>query len=468
MRPYELSTLLVALCAVSLLKWLDDSRARRIWAFSILALLATAMQLFSLLAPASMLLGVLVVRPELIRQRLRVLLAPIAFLAVASVTWVVVCVRELGQVDWIANESTESRLLAEIRGPVDGQFYSLVLVVIMAVAVSKLAIVWNSGVREIVVERVSRDKDVLGLTFGWAVIPTVILAIVSIAHPIFSARYVSASAPGVALLVAFILVRVFPKTLDSTRVSDQIVNRKLRSGMMVTAGVAATVLLGIGYLGAASAVQEDLQGPAQYVAQHVQNGDVIALPDHAITSAIDYYLARDDRLIPLWPQLGVRQRYVEGFDLSLHPPDRLPNRVWLVEDGSVPGVTRFVRVLQHAGYLIQDFKVFNGSTLLLYNSTLPTTAVVVPASGTTLSGTSAVLDATGFSYWVGTTKVQFLLSGGPYSKSVIGSAAFTKAGWYFTWNTTSVPNGIYSLQTLATNRAGRTSYSPAISIKVDN
>ena len=241
--------------------------------------------------------------------------------------------------------------------------------------VCKLATSWTSGVRDTVVERVSRDKDILGLTFGWAVIPTVILAIVSIAHPIFSARYVSASAPGVALLAAFILVARSRRPSTQPRVSDQIVNRKLRSGMMATAGVAATVLLGIGYLGAASAVQEDLQGPAQYVAQHVQNGDVIALPDHAITSAIDYYLARDDRLIPLWPQLGVRQRYVEGFDLSLHPPDRLPNRVWLVEDGSVPGVTRFVRVLQHAGYLIQDFKVFNGSTLLLYNSPLPTTAV---------------------------------------------------------------------------------------------
>ena len=51
-RPYELSALLVALCAVALFKWLDDSRARWLWAFSILAILATATQLFALLAPS--------------------------------------------------------------------------------------------------------------------------------------------------------------------------------------------------------------------------------------------------------------------------------------------------------------------------------------------------------------------------------------------------------------------------------
>lgn len=98
-RPYELSTLLVALCAFFLFKWLDDSHAQWVWAFSILAVLASALQLFSLLAPTAMLICVLVVRPRLIAQRLRVLLAPIGLLAVVSGAWVVVCIREVGQVN---------------------------------------------------------------------------------------------------------------------------------------------------------------------------------------------------------------------------------------------------------------------------------------------------------------------------------------------------------------------------------
>ena len=72
-----------------------------------------------------------------------------------------------------------------------------------------------------VVDRVSQDREVLGLTFGWAVIPTLILSIVSFVHPIYSVRYVSASAPAVALLAGFVCVRTFANTLDPARSSDR-------------------------------------------------------------------------------------------------------------------------------------------------------------------------------------------------------------------------------------------------------
>jgi 4-amino-4-deoxy-L-arabinose transferase-like glycosyltransferase len=466
-RPYELSTLLVALCAVLLFKWLDDSRARWLWAFSIVALLAAAMQLFSLLAPTSMLACVLVVRPALIAQRLRALLAPIALLAVASGAWVVACIREVGQVNWIANDSTESRLLAEVRGPVIGQYYDLVVFVIVVLAVAKLAVIWDRDVRDTVVEGVSRDRDILALMIGWVVIPTVVLSVASFAHPIYSVRYVSASAPGAALLAAFICVRAFPRTLDPSHASDQTAHSKLWSRRMATFSAAAAAVLVIGYLGSASALQEDLESPARYAAQHVKSGDVVAIPDHAITSVVQYYVASDKRHIRLWPQLGVRQRYVEGFDLSLHPfsAGGFPRRVWLVDDGSAPGVTRFERVLAQDGYVLQEIRQFNGSTLLLFYFTLPTTAVLVPASGATLSGTAA-LAASASSYGFGITKVQFVLSGGSYSKTVIPTTpAYSQLS---RWNTTSIANGTYTLQSVATDGAGRSSYSPAITIKVDN
>ena len=197
--------------------------------------------------------------------------------------------------NWIANESTESRLLAEVRGPVIGQAYDFLLFVLVVVVVTKLAIVWNRDVRTAVVEQVSRDRDVLALTISWAIIPTVVLSIVSFAHPIFSVRYVAASAPGAALLVAFICVRAFPKSLDPSRAADQMANRNRWNRMTVAFGAVAVVLLVVGAVGSASALQEDLQSPARYVAQHAQKGDVIALPDHAITSVIDYYLASDRR-----------------------------------------------------------------------------------------------------------------------------------------------------------------------------
>jgi mannosyltransferase len=467
-RPYTLSTLLVVLCAVSLLKWLDDSRTRWLWVFGILALLATAMQLFSLLAPAAMLFGILVVRPELIRQRLRALRAPIVLLALASGTWVVACMREVGQVNWIAYESTESRLLEEVRGPVIGQTYDFLLFVLVVVIVTKLAIVWNRDVRTAVFEQVSRDRDVLALTISWAIIPTVVLSIVSFAHPIFSVRYVAASAPGAALLVAFICVRAFPKSLDPSRAADQMANRNRWNRMTVAFGSVAVVLLVVGAVGSASTLQEDLQSPARYLAQHAQKGDVIALPDHAITSVIDYYLASDKRHLPLWQQLGVRQRYVEGFDLSLRPSDGFPRRVWVVSDDSVPGVTHFEKVLVQDGYVVENYKQFNGSTLLVYHSARPITAVIVPSSGATLRGTGVTLIAIASAYQGGISKIQFVLSGGSYAKTLIGTTSFTSFVAYLDWNSTSVPNGTYLLQSVATNGSGKISYSTAITINVDN
>ncbi len=380
--------------------------------------------------------------------------------------------RELSQVNWIASESTQSRLVEEFRGPAIGKFYGLVLFVIVVLVLFKFAFVWNGNVRSAFVERVSRDRDILALTIGWAVIPAAVLAIVSFAHPIYASRYVTASAPGFALLVAFICVRVFPKFLDPSRASYQGANTKLRNRMMAVIGVAAAVVLSMSYLSSASSLQEDLQSPARYIAQHAQKGDVIALPDHAITSVVAYYLASDDRHIPLWPQLGVRQRYVEGFDLSLHPPSTrgFPRRVWLVADGSVPGVARFQDMLEHDGYSIWGYTQFNGSTLLLYYFTRPATAMFVPPSGATLSGTAADLEAVASSHGLGITKVQFVLSGGSYSKSVIGSATTGAFGdiFVFAWNTTKVPDGTYTLQSLATDGAKKTTYSPAITIKVDN
>ena len=381
-RPYELSTLLVAICAVFLLKWLEDPRARWAWAFSVLALLATAVQLFSLLAPASMLICVLAVRPGLIAERLRALAAPIALLAVVSVAWIVACVGQVGQVNWIANEGASSRLLAEVRGPVIGQFYELVVVIITVIVVVKVAATLrNRNGRDAVVARVAADRDTLALTFGWAVVPTVVLSIASFVHPIYSDRYVSASAAGAALLLAFVCVRVFPETLGSSRVSDRMANRRLQRRVMATFGVTAAYVLVIGYLISASTIQEDLHGAAIYAATNRQTGDVIALPDHAITSAVDYYLGNDNRRLPLWPQTGVRQPYVEGFDLSVTPYalGSFPPRVWLVSDGSVAGLDDdFVAVLEYDGYAPREEHRFTGVTLTLYEETRAGTSRTPP------------------------------------------------------------------------------------------
>ncbi len=95
------------------------------------------------------------------------------------------------------------------------------------------------------------------------------------------------------------------------------------------------------------------------------------------------------------------------------------------------------------------------------------TQVLVPSSGATLSGSSAVLDASA----AGTadvTGVQFVVSGGSLSNQVVGTAALTLYGWIAYWNTTGVPDGSYTLESVATQTGGTTATSLAIAVTVHN
>jgi hypothetical protein len=99
----------------------------------------------------------------------------------------------------------------------------------------------------------------------------------------------------------------------------------------------------------------------------------------------------------------------------------------------------------------------------------PATSVLVPSSGATVSGTLVTLDASASSSDGGTiASVQFLLTGGSYNQTVIGTATPTLFGYIEAFNTTTVPNGTYTLQSLASDSFGNSSYSSGIPITVDN
>ena len=111
------------------------------------------------------------------------------------------------------------------------------------------------------------------------------------------------------------------------------------------------------------------------------------------------------------------------------------------------------------------FETWNGSAFSF--ATTPLTAVVRPASGAVVGGTSAVLDATA-SASSGVASVLFALSGGAYNQTVIGTATPTIYGYVLVWNTTAVPNGTYTLQSVVTDNDGDVGYSPPVSITVHN
>ena len=95
----------------------------------------------------------------------------------------------------------------------------------------------------------------------------------------------------------------------------------------------------------------------------------------------------------------------------------------------------------------------------------PTTNILVPSKGATQSGTSATLDASASN----ATSVEFLLFGGIYgfNAPVVCTATLTYYGWVCSWNTTTVPNGSYTLVSYASGPGGSTA-SSGIGVTVKN
>ncbi len=102
-------------------------------------------------------------------------------------------------------------------------------------------------------------------------------------------------------------------------------------------------------------------------------------------------------------------------------------------------------------------------TITVSNPT--TTDVVIPSDGATLSGAASTLDALSSP---NVTSVSFELSGGGISDRLISASTRTIYGWIAQWNTTTVPDGTYSLQSVATNLLGTTVTSAPITITVEN
>ena len=94
----------------------------------------------------------------------------------------------------------------------------------------------------------------------------------------------------------------------------------------------------------------------------------------------------------------------------------------------------------------------------------PSTFVGIPSNNATVSGTSQILDAGASS---GVTQVQYEISGGTLTDSVIATATPTIYGWLAKWNTTGVANGTYNLQSVATAN-GVSGTSASVTIMVNN
>ena len=94
------------------------------------------------------------------------------------------------------------------------------------------------------------------------------------------------------------------------------------------------------------------------------------------------------------------------------------------------------------------------------------TSVVRPGNEATLSGTTVLASET--TAWVKVTKVEFLLTGESHHSTVLAEGSPTRSGWLATWNTAGVPNGTYSLQSVAYDSSGTSRISSNVPITIKN
>jgi hypothetical protein len=96
----------------------------------------------------------------------------------------------------------------------------------------------------------------------------------------------------------------------------------------------------------------------------------------------------------------------------------------------------------------------------------PATTVVLPSTNASVTG-NQYLDATASA---GVTQVTYELSGGPanLTDDVIATGTPTLYGWLGQWNTTALPNGTYTLQSVASYTGGVSGTSTPITITVNN
>jgi hypothetical protein len=64
--------------------------------------------------------------------------------------------------------------------------------------------------------------------------------------------------------------------------------------------------------------------------------------------------------------------------------------------------------------------------------------------------------------------VQFVLIGGSYNQTVIATGVPSLYGWLAGVDTTAIPNGTYTLQSLVTDDNSNTAYSAGITVTVQN
>jgi hypothetical protein len=133
--------------------------------------------------------------------------------------------------------------------------------------------------------------------------------------------------------------------------------------------------------------------------------------------------------------------------------------------GFIRRMVNDARVHRLSLYSTADISSYSRQALLV-NRTPPTTVLVKLTGGSVLHGKLFLVASASDSF--GITKLLFELRADNGTSFVVDQGSPTRFGYLGEWDTDSVPNGTYSLRTVARSPGGETGVSPWVVVKVAN
>lgn len=257
-RAYALVMLATTLATLLMLRALDRPGDRRAWRwYSAALVLAALLNVISLLVVVAHAVFVRVCAPrESHRGWLR---GAAAGLGVAA-PFVLATFLQRGQVDWLY--SPDADLLT---GFYRAQYADLGLLLgVLAAAVLLVRLPGRADPRRLLPDGAARrvgatNRDALVLGLAWAVLPVVLLWLVSQAEPLYTWRYVIFTLPGTALVVGSLATVLRPVGLVVP---------------LVLLGLSGLHMQGV-YRDPHMGHAEDMVGVGEYVAAHARPGDAV-------------------------------------------------------------------------------------------------------------------------------------------------------------------------------------------------
>jgi mannosyltransferase len=206
-RPYALSALAATAAVAALLRWLGGGGGRWAWGFCVASLATLVLQMFAILAPLSVLVAVITVKPEMFRGKWRAMIAPIGLLLAGTLSLAILGAGQRSQIAWIPSAFEGTQLRRAVAGPAAGGYGPYAGSALAAAIVTTTLCLWawrRAGVRP-----ARLDPRLLAILLAWAALPTAALVAGSLVKPMFVDRYVTASVPGLAIAIALLGASAF-------------------------------------------------------------------------------------------------------------------------------------------------------------------------------------------------------------------------------------------------------------------